>query len=219
MEKFAKAIPSCIVILAVAVVYSVVRYHIFKGEPWDHFPLYIFNKSISLAAVSLIALSYMAGPLTRLHAGTFSFLLPFRKYYGLLGFGLAAVHIIMSLLIFSQAYYPKFFEESGKLNLTGELSMLFGVLALFIFFLVAISSLPSVASSMTPKDWGNLQRQGYLALAVVMLHVFVMGYEGWLRPEGWPGRLLPISLIAFSIIAFTLLLRVVVSLFPVKDQS
>jgi hypothetical protein len=29
-------------------------------------------------------------------------------------------------------------------------------------------------------------------------HLFFMGYEGWLKPSGWPGGLAPISLVSFS---------------------
>ncbi|MBI2145038.1 hypothetical protein HYU18_01810, partial [Candidatus Woesearchaeota archaeon] len=94
-----------------ALAYAVVRYHVIKGVPWDDFPLYILNKAVSLAAVFLIAMSYEFGPLARFLPRVFVPLLPARKYLGLLGFGLAAVHAVMSLLLFSPAYYPKFFSD------------------------------------------------------------------------------------------------------------
>ena len=37
------------------------------------------------------------------------------------------------------------------------------------------------------------------ALLLGALHLFFMGYEGWLNPAGWNGGLPPISLVAFSI--------------------
>lgn len=195
-----------------------VRYHVIKGVPWDNFPLYILNKAVSLAAVFLIAMSYEFGPLARFLPRVFVPLLPARKYLGLLGFGLAAVHAVMSLLLFSPAYYPKFFSDGGKLNLTGELSMLFGILAFFIFFAVALASIPSIGAALDERKWKAVQRAGYLALALVLLHVFVMGIEGWLKPSGWPGGLLPISLVASVVIAFTLLVRIAVALFPGRRQ-
>src|SRR3989338_7892142 len=114
--------------------------------------------ALALAAVMLIALSYDLGPLARFWPGVFVRELPTRKYFGLFGFGLAAMHVIISLLIFSPAYYPKFFAESGKLNMTGELSLLFGVLAFFIFLAAALTSIPSIASSMGGRQWQAVQR-------------------------------------------------------------
>ncbi len=40
------------------------------------------------------------------------------KFCGLVGFSLAAIHALMSMLLFSPIYYPKFFLEAGKTNLT-----------------------------------------------------------------------------------------------------
>ena len=36
-----------------------------------------------------------------------------------------------------------------------------------------------------------------IALGLGLVHLFFMGYEGWLNPAGWHGGLPPISLIAF----------------------
>jgi hypothetical protein len=39
------------------------------------------------------------------------------------------------------------------------------------------------------------------ALVLGGLHLFFMGYEGWLKPAGWHGGLPPISLVAFAFFA------------------
>ncbi len=200
--------------LLAAFAYAVVRYHVIKGVPWENFPLFISNKAIALAAVVFIALSYDFGPLARFWPRVFVRELSTRKYFGLAGFGLAAAHAIISLILFSPAYYPKFFSAAGKLSLAGELSMMFGVLAFFVFLAVALTSIPSVGAAFDEKRWKAIQRAGYAAFALVMLHVLVMGVEGWLKPSGWPGGMLPISLVAFIIILLTLLARVAVSLLP-----
>jgi hypothetical protein len=36
------------------------------------------------------------------------------------------------------------------------------------------------------------------ALLLGAVHLFFMGYQGWLSPAGWHGGLPPISLVAFS---------------------
>src|SRR3989344_6881495 len=151
-------------ILIVSITYGIIRYNILKGTPWIHLPLFINNKAISLSAVVFIAISSLLGPLARFWPRTFVPLLHTRSYFGLIGFGLAAVHIIISMLLFTPAYYPKFFGADGKLNFMGELSMLFGVLAFFIFLIVAITSIPSIESVMQPKSWQTVQRLGYMAL-------------------------------------------------------
>lgn len=208
---------SLIIFLAVFA-YAVIRYNVIKGIPWIELPLFISNKAISLSAVIFIALSYALGSLARFWPKIFVPTLSFRKFFGLLGFGLAALHGLISLLIFTPAYYPKFFLESGKLNLIGELSMLFGVLAFFVFAAVAFTSIPAVAKSMNSKRWLAAQRLGYFGLILVFLHVFTMGIEGWLKPAGWPGGLLPISLIAAIAVAFVLLLKIIAVIFP-KEES
>ncbi len=203
-----------VIIFLVVFAYAVIRYNVIKGTPWVELPFFVSNKAISLSAVVFIALSYTLGSLARFWPKTFVPALGLRKFFGLLGFGLAALHGLISLLIFSPVYYPKFFLESGELNLVGELSMLFGVLAFVVFALVAISSIPAVAKSMKPERWLAVQRVGYLGLVLVFFHVFVMGLQGWLKPSGWPGGLLPISLVAAIVIALALLVKITAMVFP-----
>lgn len=202
------------VLIALAIGYAVLRYHVIKGVPWSNFPLFILNKGLSLSAVFLIAVSYVLGHLSRFFPKTFIPWLSMRKYLGLFGFGLAAVHALMSLLLLSPAYYPKFFVESGKLNLVGELSLLFGVVSFSVFSIVAITSIPSVEKEMDKNKWLKVQRMGYLAFASVGLHVLIMGFAGWLTPKTWPGGLLPVSLVAFIVIAITILLKMVALMLP-----
>jgi len=196
--------------------YSILRYNVFKAVPLDQIPLYIFNKAIALTSVVIIGLSFLIGPLARFWPNRFVPKLYLRKYLGVLGFGIAALHGIISLLIFNSAYYPKFFTEAGKLNLTGELSMLFGILSIFIFSAVAVTSLPSVEKEMHPKQWKFVQRMGYLAFVLTLLHVTVMGWRGWLNPANWPGGLLPISMLAAAVIILILVMRVVIVISPKK---
>lgn len=208
-----KAIFTSLIIFLVVFAYAVIRYNVIKGVSWTLLPLYINNKALALAAVVFIAISYALGSLARFWPKTFVSALSLRKFFGLLGFGLAAVHSLVSLLIFTPAYYPKFFLSSGKLNLVGELSMLFGVLAFFVFAIVALASVSAIAKSMEPERWLAVQRLGYLGLILVFFHVFIMGFEGWLKPAGWPGGLLPISLVAAIVIALVLLLKITAIVF------
>ena len=101
----------------------------------------------------------------------------------------------------------------------GELSLLFGVISFFIFAIVAITSLPSVEKEMDKGKWLKVQRMGYLAFASVGLHVLTMGLAGWLKPQDWPGGLLPISLVAFIVVMVTILLKISTLLIPKTQTS
>ena len=39
------------VLCGVALGYAILRYHLVQGVEWSHFPLFILNKAVSLAAV------------------------------------------------------------------------------------------------------------------------------------------------------------------------
>jgi len=198
-----------IVVFAIVSLYGIVRYNIFKGVAWEHLPLFIANKAISVSAVVLIGFSYLFGSLERIFPGKFRHTLEMRKFFGLAGFGLGAVHGIISLVIFNPTYYEKFFGIDGKLNLVGELSMLFGVLSLAVFSIVAISSLPGFFEYLGEVRWRRVQRLGYWGLVLVGAHVFSMGIAGWLTPSHWPGGLLPMSLVAFIVIAAVFLVKLI----------
>lgn len=204
------------VIVIAAFLYAIIRYNVIKGVSWEHLPLLISNKAIALSAVGLIALSYILGALAKFFPKTFEPTLSARKFFGLTGFGLAAMHGLISLLLFSPKNYSKFFLEDGALSLTGELSMLFGVLAFFVFSVVAYTSIPVIAAKMDKHVWQRAQKLGYLGLVLTFFHVLSMGLEGWMNTAGWPGGLLPISLVAAIILAFALLLKLLSLFVPQK---
>jgi DMSO/TMAO reductase YedYZ heme-binding membrane subunit len=201
-------------------VYAIIRYVALRGIAIDQIPLFINNKAIALAAVYLIGFSYVLGPLARLWPKSFGPKLYLRKYLGILGFSVAAIHAFISAMLLSPAYYPRFFTEAGKLTLNGELSMLFGTLALFIFAAVSITSLPSVEEKMHRPQWQLIQRIGYLAFFLVALHVFVFAWRGWINPEAWSNWMAPMSFLAVAFITFVLIMRfLVIFLGPHKAKN
>ena len=196
-----------LVLFGVPTTYAMIRYHVFGGVEWSHFPLFIGNKAISLSAVFFIAASYLVGKTMRGHDSDPALRLILIKFCGLMGFSLAVIHSFMALLLFSPEYYPNFFEEGGRLNLTGELSMAFGVLSLWCLSVTAITSLPFMYEAVGEDRWKRGQRMGYFCLALVAGHVLVMGFAGWLKPAGWHGYLPPISLVALIAAAVPLLVK------------
>ena len=55
---------------------------------------------------------------------------------------------------------------------------------------------PARGKAIGGQRWKRSQRLGYVALIFVVVHLVVMGVEGWLAPAGWNGGLPPISLVA-----------------------
>jgi DMSO/TMAO reductase YedYZ heme-binding membrane subunit len=201
-----------ILLLGVPVTYAIVRYHVFSGIDWSHFPLFIANKGVSLSAVFFIATSYTIGKAVRAYESDSEKQLILIKFCGLIGFSLASIHALMSLLLISPAYYPKFFLESGKMNLTGELTMIFGVLSLWCLAVTAITSLPFMYDAVGAERWQRGQRMGYLSLSLAAGHVLVMGYSGWLTPGRWHAGLPPVSLVAFAAAMVPLLVKILANI-------
>ena len=179
-----------------ALVYAIVRYHLAGDVAWSHFPLFILNKATSLAAVVFVACSYLIGKIIRWHDHDKALRLVVIKFCGLMGFFLAGIHALFSVSLLTPAYYAKYFDPDGRLNLQGELALSVGVVALFLLMSPAITTLPMMPKALGGKRWKRSQRLGYLALILVVVHLVALGLEGWLAPSGWNGRLPPISLVA-----------------------
>ena len=183
-------------VLGVALAYAVVRYHIASGVAWSHFPLFIMNKSVALAATVLVACSYLIGRVVRRYDDEPGRKLVVIKFCGLIGFSFAALHAIASLCLLTPAYFDKYFSEDGRLNLEGELGLVFGLVALWALSLPAITTLPMMPKALGSVRWKRSQRMGYVCLSLVAAHVVVLGLRGWLSPQAWPWMLPPISLVA-----------------------
>ena len=187
--------------------YAVVRYH-FAGEvPWRHFPLFILNKATSLAAVIFVSSSYLIGKIIRWHNRDKALRLVVIKFCGLMGFFLAAVHAFFSLCLLNPAYYGKYFDNGGRLNLQGEIAMTVGVLGLFFLLSPAVTTLPMMPKAIGGWRWKRTQRAGYVALALVVVHLVVLGVAGWLAPASWHGGIPPVSLVAVVVALVPLLVK------------
>ena len=179
-----------------ALVYAIIRYHLAGDVAWAHFPLFILNKATSLAAVFFVASAYLVGKVIHWHDHDLALRLVVIKFCGLMGFFLAAVHAFFSLSLLTPAYYEKYFDAGGRLNLQGELAMAVGVIALFFLLSPAVTTLPMMPKALGGWRWKRSQRAGYVTLSLVLVHLIVLGLKGWLAPRGWQGGLPPISLVA-----------------------
>ncbi|MBI2048022.1 MAG: ferric reductase-like transmembrane domain-containing protein [Parcubacteria group bacterium] len=208
-----------VAVFLISFVYAFIRYNILRDVSLGQIPFFITNKVLALTGTILIGFSFLLGPLTRFWPRAFERKLYLRKPLGVFGFGIAALHSFISLALLSPAYYPKFFLESGKLNFIGETSLLFGVLALFIFSVVSLTSIPAIAERLKPEQWKSIQRLGYLAYVFVLLHVVVMGFQGWFLGTSYLYGFISISLISALFIITVLIFRLAVIVFPKRDTE
>ena len=186
--------------------YAIVRYNVFKGVDWTHLPLYIVNKSAAFAGVTLIALAFVVGKLFGGVPGSE----PVRakaKFFGLAGFAMISMHTLMALALLSPATFPKFFDETGMLGLSGEVALLFGILGFGCLLLPAITTLPYMYDALGMERWLKAQHMGYATLALACGHTAAMGYSGWFDVSSWPGSLPPITMLGCAVAVFALLVK------------
>ena len=205
-----KNVRTILIIFVASLGYAMLRYHIFKGVEWAHFPLYTLNKAFSLTGLILIALSYASGKLRGRRKRNGEELLNRKKSFAFIGFILIGAHIIASLTILHAGYFPKFYDGT-MMNLTGESTMLFGLISVIFFLIPAIASLPDMIDKIGEKRWKKMQRIGYYGLVAASIHVLIMGWSGWFTISEWPGSLPPITLISFIFGAAPVLLLLLTS--------
>lgn len=196
------------IVFGASLAYAIVRYHFASGVSWAHFPLFILNKSTSLAAVAFVASSYLVGRVFRWHNSHPVRKLVVIKFCGLMGLSLASLHAFFSLCLLTPAYFGKYFGEDGRLNLSGEFGMAVGVVALGALAVPAIATLPMMPKALGGIRWKRSQRMGYLCLALVVAHMVALGLEGWLIPSKWPWYLPPISILAAAVALAPLLAKI-----------
>ncbi len=195
------------VVFGASLAYAVIRYHFAGDVAWRHFPLFILNKATSLAAVIFVACSYLIGKIIRWHDHDKVLRQLVIKFCGLMGFFLEAVHAFFSLCLLSPSYYGKYFDDGGRLNLQGETAMTVGVVALFFLMAPAVTALPGVPKAIGGWRWKRNQRAGYITLALVVVHLVVLGIKGWLAPRGWYGGIPPVSLVAVLVALVPLIVK------------
>ncbi len=189
MYLSAKMYKNLIMILLVAGIYACLRYVVFGEVHWPHIPTYILNKAMAVSAVFTLLISAIA--FARGNKDT-------ARDWGVMSFHLVLYHLILSLMIFSPAYYPYFFWQ-GTLRLAYEISMSFGAFGVYCFVMLFVSS-------------HGTQRMRIFKILVAtsaVLHITLMAYGSWFTPVKWNGYMPPISLWSgiFSAIALIIYLK------------
>jgi DMSO/TMAO reductase YedYZ heme-binding membrane subunit len=199
IKNSARTIISATLLLAIG--YAVLRYHVAGPVPWKDFPMFIFNKGLCLAAFVLLTFNFSLGPLNSLGVRVPEGWLNARKAMGMSGFVLILIHALMSFMLFNPANYGKFFADNGTMTLLAGLAMLFGVLGFVGLWIYNLSFQTFLREDQAFIRFITSRKFMLFALVLGGLHLFFMGYKGWLNPAGWHGGLPPISLVAFAFFA------------------
>jgi hypothetical protein len=191
-------------VIIFASLYAILRYHIFKGVEWQHFPLFIMNKILAFSGFLLLVLSVGLEPVYGKKGPEW---FTMRKFLGRSGLVMIVMHILMSFLLFRPEVYDKFFSADGTLNAVGEWSMLLGTLGIAAYIIMH-NTFANPEDGNRFQQWVRSPFYGILALLLSALHVGILGFSGWLTPRDWHGGMPSISLlsVAFFLIAMIILL-------------
>lgn len=184
--------------IIICVSYTIIRYHLLGSVSWKDFPFFIFNKGLAFSSFFLIILNFSLSPLQNLGIKVPESWLNARKALGMTGFLIVAIHALISLMLFKPAIYAKFFETDGTLTAFGGISMLGGVLSFVVLWAYNLSFKTFMKEDKAFMKFITSRKFLLMAMLLGAVHLFFMGFEGWLNPSAWPGSLPPISLISFS---------------------
>lgn len=181
-----------------SIIYVILRYHIFGKVLWKDFPFFVLNKGISLSAFILLTYNFTFGPLKNLGVNVPTNWLKGRNVLGMTGFLLIVIHVLMSYLIFNPTVYSKFFEADGSLTLLAGLSMLGGVLGFVVLWAYNLSFQTNLRENKAFISFITSKKFLMWALTLGAIHLFFMGYKGWMQPSDWNGGMPPVSFVAFT---------------------
>jgi hypothetical protein len=181
----------------ISFLYAILRYVIFGNVDAVHIPLYILNKAMALTGFFLLLVSSLSSFFDGKPYYWFKVISANKDITGIGSFLFIIGHIFMSILIMNPSYFEKFYIENAEMNLTGEGSMLFGVIALIFMWLANRYFSFTVISSQKNSNRFEFKKLIHWGVIFSTLHVIIMGIASWIKPSGWYGYLPPITLIAF----------------------
>ena len=187
--------------LLLAIGYAILRYHIVGDVPWKDFSLFILNKGLCLGAFILLTFNFALGPAKNLGLPVPQAWLSGRKAFGMSGFLLILIHVLISFMLFSPAYFRKFFALDGTLTGVAGVSMLAGILGFVFLWAYNLSFQTNLREDKAFIGFITSRRFLIWALLLGGMHLAFMGYSGWFDIQGWHGGLPPISLVAFGFFA------------------
>ncbi len=144
---------------------------LFRFSPAQRWTTFFINKALAETTVVLLGLSFLLGPLCKI-SPFFIKHLPYRKYFGLFGFYFLLFHIVASLLQLNARFPVDWYLK----NFGG---MLAAGLAAFIFLVMTVTTHEKLIARLGGNYWKLIQRVGYFALFLALIHIFVATNARW----------------------------------------
>ena len=185
---------SAIVILAFAW-----YYFIFRAFPVN---MGFLNAVTAFSATIILSLSFFMGPLANI-VHWFKPYLHDRKEYGLIGYSLAAIHLLLAILVMLEPGREFVFADIG--------SIVFAGMAFVIFTIMAFTSTNKWVTSLGYDNWKMLQRTGYIALASVAAHIVLLEEGVFLKRET--------GIIVIDFILLILILRIILLFLGIRSKE
>jgi len=175
------------------------EYHRWRGGPYS---LFTANKAIAIASSLLFSFSLALGPLQRL-TGKFHTAICLRRTLGVTAATFMVLHVVLSVFFvkkFDLSYYSQ-----------NRLSIVFGAIAFLGFLLLWATSYRWAPERLGQDKWKSLQTTGYFFLALIVLHIVVLGkipnWILWFKTFNQPVP--PGTMIPSVIAALVILLKIV----------
>eukprot|EP01098_Paradermamoeba_levis_P002959 TRINITY_DN1396_c0_g1_i2.p1 TRINITY_DN1396_c0_g1~~TRINITY_DN1396_c0_g1_i2.p1 ORF type:complete len:519 (+),score=66.19 TRINITY_DN1396_c0_g1_i2:158-1714(+) len=220
---------SCILFFLISVYIVVRELVLVPAEHWGDVFLLKFNVIVAWHAIALMTLTFgggVAAVLRQLTTGTMRRPFPSwldgwlraRKALGLLGLLSIGMHMIAALL--TSSLFTSFPYMQSREGAFYQASLMLGILSTATYACLGVTSLPSVASTMSWREWNFMQsKMGHVGLGLGTLHViFVALALERFDVTQWPSYLPPASILAAAPAALVIILRMLVGL-PCISES
>ena len=191
---------SVILIFSFTYAYAILRYHLGKNIPLSEF-LYILNKAFSWTAFTLITWSILPKQFFENKKTN-------RKFFGISGYLIASLHIILNIILLNNIRFPNFYADSGAWNLNFYLVSTAGLISFIIFSIVFLVSI----DFWKVKNKETILSLGFFGVLINLFHPFFLGYQRWFDINSWPFYLPPITMLAFLFGILVLLFKQILNL-------
>ncbi|MCX7736355.1 MAG: ferric reductase-like transmembrane domain-containing protein [Candidatus Kapabacteria bacterium] len=174
IASFAKLTLIVISIIAIAAIY----FYIVADK--SHFEGSFFinlNKTLAVSGALCIIVSLSLSTIRKIGIKFNQSINFFIKHLGLIGFYIASLHILFSLMLLNSKNHPYLFDVDLQLNLGGQMTVLFGAISFGIFLLPAITSISAVKNGMSKEKWKSVQGLSYFGIASVSVHLLFISFE------------------------------------------
>lgn len=202
--------------VAGASIFSICALELAARRGWSFDP-YLANKVVASTALILIAGSFLISACAHFW-GWFAGRRAWARPVGLTGFGLATLHVVMTLTISNPSQAGSLRFAFPGFYLDHWLSTGFAIGGLLLLGRMALASFPSsgaAARRLGAKRWQRTMRSGYVAVVLLVLHAGLLKFPGWLR---WVRTLDPVLPPLSLLVSATLIAMIAVKAAHIAER-